>query len=191
MKSFGLRKILIIFLFLFFVPFYLNSQILKAGVFGITQFPIGNGTDLFINASGGGIDAEMKFYKNFGMSVSLQGAGVIPKNENISSSWQVTPFVGLLYYIPIGSSDFAFEPMLELGLMFQGSTIKKGFGTLSNKMYVDFVLQAAPSFRFKNERILNSCLEFEFSPLLCFVPEKKENIIYTGIRLGVKYLFDK
>ncbi len=188
-NSIVLKKWLLIFS-LFFIPFFVFSQSARTGVYGISQFPVGESSEYFVNASGGGISAEFGFSEKFGESVHIQYLSVFPKNKIIISSWQLTSLIGIWYNVSIGESGFSFQPCVEAGLIYQGSKTKEEYGKLSQRAFTDFIFQMCPSFRFKHEKFLNNHIEVELSPVWSIIPQQSGGLSFIGARLGLMYVFD-
>ena len=183
-------KNLFFLLILFFIPCKTFSQNVRTGIYGVSQFPLGNASEYFLNASGGGLGAEFGFSDKFGESVRIQYSTVIPKNEIIKSSWQFTFLIGIWYGVSIGETGFSFQPCIDAGIMYLGSTTKEGYGKLSQRAYPTFIFQVCPSFRFKHEKFLARRLEIELSPVWSLVPQQTGGISFIGARLGLMYFID-
>ena len=173
-----------------FLPCCLFGFNLRAGFYGTSQFPIGEASTYFKNASGTGLAVEFGFLENFGQSMHFQWAGIIPKNDKILSAWQLVGLLGLWYNLPLGNAGFSVQPSIEAGLMYQGAKIQDGYGELPQRAYTDFVLQICPSFRYKNEKMLNNHLEIELSPIWSIVPQNSGGLVFAGARLGILYVTD-
>lgn len=182
-------KIILLSIILFFVTPSVFAQHVRTGVYGISQIPVGDAASYFLNASGGGVSAEFSFFQNFGQSIRVHYSSVIPKDERILSAWQFTSLLGLWFYKPLGNAGFAFQPSVEMGILYQGAEIKEGYGKMPLRAYVDFEMQLCPSFRFKNPKFLNNSLEIELSPTFCLIPQKTESFLFVGGRLGLIYVF--
>ena len=182
-------KVFLLSIILFFLTPSVFAQHARTGVYGITQFPIGDAADYFLNASGGGACAEFGFRQNFGQSIRVHYSSVIPQDERILSAWQFTSLLGLWFNKPLGNAGFAFQPSVEMGILYQGAKIKEGYGQMPLRAYVDFEMQLCPSFRFKNPKFLNNSLEIELSPTFCLIPQKTESFLFVGGRLGLIYVF--
>ena len=180
----------ILFLALLLLPGSLFGFNLRAGFYGSTQFPIGEASTYFKNASGTGLAVEFGFLENFGQSMHFQWAGIIPKNDKILSAWQLVGLLGLWYNLPLGNAGFSVQPSIEAGLMYQGAKIQDGYGELPQRAYTDFILQICPSFRYKNEKMLNNHLEIELSPIWSIVPQNSGGLVFAGARLGILYVTD-
>lgn len=187
--SFRLSKVILIF-GLFFFTSSLFAFNLRAGFYGASQFPIGEASSYFKNATGTGISEEFGFTESFGQSARLQFSRVFPRDEKILSAWQFAGFLGAWYHLPIGKAGFAFQPSIEAGLMYQGAKIQDGYGELPQRAYTDFVLQLIPSFRYKSEKLLSNHLEIELSPLWSIVPQSSGGLVFAGARLGIIYVKD-
>lgn len=183
------KRFFILFILFIFATKVFSHQI-KTGIYGLSQFPIAEAADYFINSSGGGINAEMCFSNHIGGTIRVQYSNVIPKGDRIISAWQLTELLGILYEIPLGSNGFSFQPAIEFGLMYQGAKTNDGYGKLSHRAYTDFIFQICPSFRYKNEKLLNKHIEIELSPLWTLIPEKTIGMSFIGARLGITYIFD-
>lgn len=187
--SFKLTKLILALAF-FMLPCSLCGFNLRAGFYGTSQFPIGEASNYFINASGTGLVADFGFFENFGQTLRLQWANVIPKNDKIISAWQLVGLMGLWYAVPFGDSGFSFEPSIEAGLMYQGAKIQDGYGELPKRAYTDFVLQLCPSFRYKIEKLFNNHLQIELSPTWSIIPQSSGGLVFAGARLGFLYITD-
>lgn len=177
-------------LILFFISYNAFSQNARTGVYGVSQFPLGEASEYFLNASGGGLGAEFGFSDKFGESVRVQYSTVIPKNKIIKSSWELTFLIGFWYEVTIGETGFSFQPCIDAGIMYQGSTTKEGYGKLSQRAYPTFIFQVCPSFRFKHEKFLARHMEIELSPVLSLVPQQTGALSFVGTRLGLMYFID-
>lgn len=180
------------FLFLLFLLMPANTfgYSIRTGAYLTNQSPIGEAFDYFTNAFGGGIAAEFDNTRYFGESLRIQGAGLMPKDECLESAWQFSQYIGIWYLIPFEQSGFAFQPSVELGLMFQGAKTKEGYGTLPQKAYTDFSFQFSPSFRYKNENILSNKLEIEMTPTFTLIVQKTGGLAFLGLRIGALYILD-
>lgn len=188
-RNIKLKKFFFLLIY-FFISYKAFSQNVRTGIYGVSQFPLGEASEYFLNASGGGLGAEFGFSDKFGDSVRVQYSAVIPKNEIIESSWQLTFLIGVWYGIPIGETGFSFQPCIDAGIMYQGSKIREGYGELSQRAYPTFIFQLCPSFRFKHEKFLARHMEIELSPVWSLVPQQTGGLSFVGARLGLMYFID-
>ena len=184
------KKTILFVSFLFFFSVNIFSQQLRCGIYGVSQFPVGEASEYFINTSGEGVSAELSFFKNFGGSVRIQYSFVFPKDERIESSRQFAQLFGLWYRFPLGEKGFAFQPIFEFGFINQETKFDKDYGSLSKDNYMDVMVQFSPSFRFRNKRFLDNRVEIEFSPLWSIIPEQTIGLPFIGARLSIIYIFN-
>ena len=189
-KSYTINKKVIIIFILFFMPHNFFAQSVRTGGYGITQFPIGEAANYFLNAFGGGVSLEFGFSEKFGESLHIQYMSVVPNNDRILSSWQLTTFIGIWYNIPLTTFGVFIQPAIDIGLIYEGSEIKQGYGVLSQRAFADLELQFCPSLRFKHEKLLNNHIEIELTPMLSLIPQQVIGLSFIGLRLGVLYVFD-
>lgn len=186
------KKILFLNLFLIFFlmgPYRLTADSIKAGVYAESLFPIGDLSEYFINASGGGICLEIPLYENFGASARFQYHAIIPNSSKIQSAWQMSELIGVWYNKPL-VNGFAIQPSIEFGLVYQGAKLAEEFGELPEENYTDFAIHMSPSFRYRSDFLLKNRLEVELSPVCTIMPQSNQITAFLGIRLGLLYLFN-
>ena len=191
MKRIARCKKFLIFLFcLFAFSSFAFSQQLRAGLYGSSQFPLGEVSEYYSNVLAEGLSAELSLLENFGLVTRFQFALALPKNEKILYTKQFTQSLGAWYSLKFGESGFSFEPSLELGCMIQESNVVQQEASLPNKLYYDLAVQVNPSFRFSHPEFLDNRVEIDLSPVVTIVPQKKSVLTYIGARIGALYLFN-
>ena len=190
-KSLWRLKVLLLFSILFlFANVRIHSQGFRAGVFGVSQFCLGDNSEYFLNASGLGLSGEFAFFKHFGISATGQYAQVIPaSNSPIVFANQITFFLGIWGRVPLFGGNISLQQSIEPGMIYQSAKVKSEYDPISSKPYTDFVIQIVSSFRYSPPALWEGALEFEIAPVYTFIPMKKNVISDFGARLGVFYKF--
>ncbi len=184
------KKSLFLLFFLFAFPAISFSQQLRAGLYGVSEFPVGELSKYYSNVLGEGLSAELSVMENFGISADFQIALALPKNDKIVFTKQFSQSLGLWYSLFLGQSGFSFEPSVEFGCLIQETNTVMKQNNATDKLYFDFIARITPSFRFRHENFLDNKVEVSISPVFSFVPQKKNILTYIGARAGLTYIFN-
>ena len=183
------KKSLFFAFYLFVFSSFAFSQQLRAGLYGSSQFPLGEVSDYYSNVVAEGVSAELSLMDNFGLLARFQFAVALPKDERILYTKQFTQSLCLWYSLKFGESGFSFEPSVEAGCMVQESNVIQQAGSLPNKLYFDLAVQVNPSIRFSHPKFLDNRVELDLSPVVTVVPQKESVLTYIGARIGLLYLY--
>ena len=160
----------------------------RAGLFGSGEASLGDYASYIGARAGGGLSAEFAlplFGGKSGVSVEAQGCRLFASSDKVSGGWSGAAFAGVWYYLPLGKSAFAFQPELSAGVVVRGIQTKTDMQDMPEKVYTDFAVQLAPSFRFAPVSLKG--FEFELSPVYTIIPVQGNAEQFLGGRIGVRY----
>lgn len=170
-------------------PALSKAPAFRAGLFGSGEATLGDYASYISSRAGGGLSAEFALPLldgMFGAAAEVKGDRLFASSDKVAGGWSCAALAGVWYYLPLGKSEFVFQPEVGAGVVVHGVQTKDEIQDMPNSAYVDFAVQLAPSFRFAPANLKG--FEFELSPVYTFIPVQENVEQFLGARIGVRYL---